>query len=88
MTTLAPDSQNASRHVCQARIMPTLFGYLSGVTFMHRPANPDHPIHNLLANRHSPYAFDPDRVVTDEDFNSLFEAARWTMSSYNAQPWR
>lgn len=55
---------------------------------MHRPANPDHPIHNLLANRHSPYAFDPDRVVTDEDFNSLFEAARWTMSSYNAQPWR
>jgi nitroreductase len=48
----------------------------------------DHPIHELLARRHSPYAFDPGRGVSESDLASLFEAARWAMSSYNAQPWR
>ena len=47
-----------------------------------------HPIHKLLQQRHSPYAFDPDRAVSADDLAALFEAARWTMSSYNAQPWR
>lgn len=55
---------------------------------MSRQAQPDHPIHDLLVKRHSPYAFDPDRPVREADVNALFEAARWTMSSYNAQPWR
>lgn len=48
----------------------------------------EHPIHELLQVRHSPYAFDPERPVSEEDLTALFEAARWTMSSYNAQPWR
>ncbi len=48
----------------------------------------NHPIHELLIARHSPYAFDPAREVSEEDLTALFEAARWTMSSYNAQPWR
>jgi nitroreductase len=26
--------------------------------------------------------------INDEDLMSLFEAARWTPSSYNNQPWR
>ncbi len=52
------------------------------------PAPVNHHIHALLAERHSPYAFDPARPVSEEDLQSLFEAARWTMSSYNAQPWR
>ncbi len=52
-------------------------------------ANPtDHPIHDLLRQRRSPYAFDPNRNVDESDIKALFEAARWTMSSYNAQPWR
>ena len=55
---------------------------------MSRQASPDFPIHELLAARHSPYAFDPAREVSAEDVTALFEAARWTMSSYNAQPWR
>ena len=55
---------------------------------MSRAANPDHPIQELLVQRHSPYAFDPDRPVAPAVIDSLFEAARWTMSSYNAQPWR
>ena len=55
---------------------------------MSRDANPDYPIHPLLSARHSPYAFDPARAVSKATVQSLFEAARWTMSSYNAQPWR
>lgn len=55
---------------------------------MNRDANPDYPIHPLLVARHSPYAFDPGRPVDAGTVHSLFEAARWTMSSYNAQPWR
>jgi nitroreductase len=53
-----------------------------------RDAQANYPIHELLVRRHSPYAFDPDRTVSTEDVDALFEAARWTMSSYNAQPWR
>jgi nitroreductase len=47
----------------------------------------DHPIHDLIARRWSPYAF-ADRPVPVEDLSSLFEAARWAASSYNEQPWR
>ena len=49
-------------------------------------ASPDHPIHELIAQRWSPYAFD-DRPVAAADLSSLFEAARWAASSYNEQPW-
>ena len=51
-------------------------------------ASVEHPIHALLAGRRSPYAFDPEREVSEADLAALFEAVRWTMSSYNAQPWR
>ena len=46
----------------------------------------DYPIHELLAKRWSPYAFQ-DKPVPDSDLRSLFEAARWAPSSYNEQPW-
>ena len=52
-----------------------------------KSANPDHPIHDLLAEHWSPYAFDP-RPVSAEDLASLFEASRWAASSFNEQPWR
>ncbi len=55
---------------------------------MSRTAPADHPIDPLLAERYSPYVFDPDRSVTRADLSSVFEAARWTMSCYNEQPWR
>ena len=51
-----------------------------------KKAATDHPIHELLTQRWSPYAFD-DRPVPAEDLRSLFEAARWAASSYNEQPW-
>jgi nitroreductase len=52
-----------------------------------KQATPDHPIHELIAKRWSPYGF-ADRTVSDDDVRSLFEAARWAASSYNEQPWR
>jgi nitroreductase len=51
-----------------------------------KKAAPDHPIHELLAERWSPYGFD-SRPVAEADLRSLFEAARWAPSSYNEQPW-
>jgi nitroreductase len=53
---------------------------------MGKEANPDHPVHELIAKRWSPYSF-ADRAVADGELLSLFEAARWAPSSYNAQPW-
>ena len=41
--------------------------------FEHKQAKLDHPIHKLLAERWSPYAF-ADRTVSDADLESLFEA--------------
>lgn len=51
-----------------------------------KTASTDYPIHELLSERWSPYAFQ-DRPVSDADLRSLFEAARWAASSYNEQPW-
>jgi len=52
-----------------------------------KKASTDYPIHELLTQRWSLYAFDP-RPVAEADLRSLFEAARWAPSSYNEQPWR
>jgi nitroreductase len=51
-----------------------------------KQVSPDHPIHELIARRWSPYAFS-DQLVSEDDLRSLFEAARWAASSYNEQPW-
>jgi nitroreductase len=49
-------------------------------------AVPDHPILELLVRRWSPRAFS-NHAVAPEILSSLFEAARWTQSSGNEQPW-
>ena len=54
---------------------------------MKKPAPADRPIHPLLAERWSPYAFTGGSVNV-EDLLALLEAARWAASSYNEQPWR
>ena len=55
---------------------------------MSRAAPTNHPITELLGRRWSPYTFDPHRTVSEGDLLALFEAARWAMSCFNAQPWR
>ena len=54
---------------------------------MEKPAETDAPIHDLLARRWSPRAFD-ERLVESDTLRTLFEAARWAPSSSNEQPWR
>ena len=45
------------------------------------------PIHELLAERWSPRAFD-SRPLEQEKLHALLEAARWAPSCFNDQPWR
>jgi len=54
---------------------------------MLKPATTDYPLMTELTERWSPRAFDPDAVLTSEQLGSLFEAARWSPSSSNTQPW-
>lgn len=53
---------------------------------LHKHAETSAPIHDIISRRWSPRAFD-SRLVEPEKLRSLFEAARWAASSYNAQPW-
>lgn len=54
---------------------------------MHRKAQTAGPIHPLLAERWSSRAFSDDPVAP-ELVLSLLEAARWSASCFNGQPWR
>jgi nitroreductase len=47
----------------------------------------DHAVHELIAQRWSPYVFDA-RPVGRQDLAAIFEAARWAPSANNEQPWR
>ncbi|MCX7595778.1 MAG: nitroreductase family protein [Fischerella sp.] len=53
---------------------------------MEKLADTQYPIHNLLQSRWSPVAFS-EQVVESEKLLSVLEAARWTASSFNEQPW-
>ncbi|MDP1621372.1 MAG: nitroreductase family protein [Bacteroidales bacterium] len=54
---------------------------------MNKTANTKYPINHLAINRWSPRAF-LDKPVEPEKLISLFEAARWSASGGNEQPWR
>ncbi len=45
-------------------------------------------IHDLMARRWSPRAFDNNRPVSHEQIKSLLEAARWAPSCNGDEPWR
>jgi nitroreductase len=53
---------------------------------MEKPAETAHPIEELLRRRWSPRAF-VERLVEPEKLASMFEAARWSASCFNEQPW-
>ncbi len=53
---------------------------------MTRLAQTTHPIHELLEARWSPRAFSSQPIEADK-LQSLFEAARWSPSGGNTQPW-
>jgi len=54
---------------------------------MKKTANASHQIESLIAERWSPRAF-LEKPVEREKLLSMFEAARWAPSAFNAQPWR
>ena len=53
-----------------------------------RRAQTSVPIHDLIARRWSPRAYDPERQVSREQLASLLEAARWAPSCNGDQPTR
>lgn len=53
-----------------------------------RTARTDAELHPLLAGRWSTRAYDPAHELADEQVLVLLEAARWTPSASNTQPWR
>jgi nitroreductase len=53
-----------------------------------RLAQTSKPIHDLLARRWSPRAFDPMRPVSREQLKVLLEAGRWAPSCNGDEPWR
>lgn len=55
---------------------------------MEKKARAGYPIHDVIARRWSPRAFNPNKLLSKEFILSLLEAARWAPSAYNEQPWR
>lgn len=54
-------------------------------TFDSRTAT--HPVDSLFLERWSPRAFSPE-PISEQTLQTIFEAARWSPSCYNEQPWR
>ena len=55
---------------------------------MTRSALTSAPVHPLLAERWSPRGFDATHRLPEAQLTALLEAARWSPSANNTQPWR
>lgn len=55
---------------------------------MHKPAETQEPIHEIIANRWSGRGYDANIAVSKAQIISMLEAARWAPSCYGDQPWR
>lgn len=53
-----------------------------------RTADTEHPILDVLADRWSPRAYDAGTPIDEAALASALEAARWSPSASNSQPWR
>ncbi|WKK72925.1 nitroreductase family protein [Rathayibacter oskolensis] len=53
-----------------------------------RTAQTSAPILDVLAERWSPRSYDSSAEIPTETLTSLLEAARWSPSASNTQPWR
>ena len=58
------------------------------VAKVNKKAPTDLKVHELIANRWSPRAFDSEAEISDEDLILILEAARLAPSAFNEQPWR
>lgn len=48
---------------------------------------PEGVLHPLLQDRWSTRVFDPEHELTDEQLTTVLQAARWSPSAGNSQPW-
>lgn len=55
---------------------------------LEKPIDTTRPIHDLLVQRWSGVAYDPDRDIDKDTRLALAEAARWSPSCFGDQPWR
>lgn len=55
---------------------------------LHKPAPSSVPLAPLLQDRWSPRAFDASKPLSEQQILTLLEAARWSPSCSNEQPWR
>lgn len=53
-----------------------------------RTAPIEHPVLDVLAGRWSPRAYDAETAIDESKLSTALEAARWTPSANNSQPWR
>src|SRR5690606_16717422 len=58
------------------------------IPLISRTAETSAPIHEVLAERWSPRSFDSSVEVPSEKITAALEAARWSASAANTQPWR
>ncbi len=58
------------------------------LTTSDRIARTDSPVLDVLAGRWSPRGFDVDAPIDEDKLASALEAARWSPSANNSQPWR
>ena len=59
-----------------------------GAATLDQSATTDHPILDVLVERWSPRAYDAAVAIDEHKLNSALEAARWSPSANNVQPWR
>jgi nitroreductase len=52
-----------------------------------KTASTQYPVNDLIKERWSPRSFDPTAVISDDQMNTLLEAASWSFSGGNMQPW-
>lgn len=60
---------------------------MSKFPYPKNPAPTDAPLIESIKQRWSPIVFS-DEPIEEEKIKAIFEAARWTQSSRNEQPWR
>ncbi|WP_435747947.1 nitroreductase family protein [Microbacterium sp. PMB16] len=53
-----------------------------------RTAPTEHPVLDVLAGRWSPRAYDANNAIDEAKLATALEAARWSPSANNSQPWR
>lgn len=53
-----------------------------------RTADTSFPLLPVLAERWSPRAFDTEAAIDEDKLTAALEAARWSPSANNSQPWR